>query len=98
MVTDYGIEAVVANYGSYYIEASRLTETTERVNGTFYDWPIHMEEKGECLDLNAFIAAFAGALAIHAENYQPNMDRVMLKRSILEALGRRKRNGKKNYD
>ena len=82
MVTDYGIEAFGAKCGPYEIEASRLTETTDRQDGTFYDWPIHMEEKIEWVDLNCFLAAFAGALAIHAGKYSPRLDPKLLERTI----------------
>ena len=29
----------------YYVDLSRLHETTSRPNGLFYDWPVHMVEK-----------------------------------------------------
>lgn len=92
MVTNHGIEAVASDFGLYEIEASRLTETTDRENGTFYEWPVHMEEKGKGLDLNAFIGAFIGGLAIHKGKYEPELDRQLLEKSILEALRRRAAN------
>jgi hypothetical protein len=78
-VTDWGMKQP-----GYEIAAERLTETTERHNGTFYDWPLHTAESKDC-DLNAFIAAWASPLAIHAGKYKPILDPALLKRSILEA-------------
>jgi hypothetical protein len=78
-VTEWGMKIP-----GYEIAAERLTETTDRPGGTFYNWPLHIAESKDC-DLNAFIAAWAGALAIHAGSYSPVLDPALLKRSILEA-------------
>jgi hypothetical protein len=83
-VTEWGMKM-----GGYEIAAERLTEITERHNGIFYDWPLHVAESKDC-DLNAFIAAWASALAIHAGKYQPALNAEILKRSILEATRMRR--------
>lgn len=73
----------------YEIAADRLTETTDRHNGTFYDWPLHIAESKDC-DLNAFITAWCSALAIHTGKYSPALDPELLKRSIVEAIRMRR--------
>lgn len=78
-VTDWGMKLP-----GYEIAAERLTETTDRHNGTFYDWPLHVAESKD-YDLNAFIAAWCAALAIHAGKYSPALDPELLKHSIVEA-------------
>ena len=68
----------------YIIEVSRLTETTTRHNGVFYDWPLHMSEK-EWVNLNFFFEAFVNALEIHDGKYSPALDGSMLDASLAEA-------------
>lgn len=91
-VTDYGIEAIVGSRTPsmsglttrYEIQAERLVETTERSNGTFYDWPVHMAEK-TWVDVTTFNEAFAEALELHKGRYSPAVDLEMLDASISEA-------------
>jgi hypothetical protein len=83
-VTEWGMKQP-----GYEIAAGSLTETTDRHNGTFYEWPLHVAESKDG-DLNAFIAAWASALAIHAGKYKPVLDPALLKRSILEATRMRR--------
>jgi hypothetical protein len=67
--------------GRYSIEKDRLLETTERQDGTFYDFPIHMAGKREWVDVEDLLCAFRRALEIHALQY----DREMLDRTIAKA-------------
>ena len=82
-VTDYGIETVKPE-ASYEIDAGRLTEMSERSNGTFYDWPVHMAEK-EWVDIEAFNEAFAEALEEHEGRYSPEVDLALLAATFTEA-------------
>jgi len=84
-VTNYGVESIVsATTPRYDFAADRLLETTDRHNGTFYDWPVHMAEK-DWVDIEAFIEAFQAALAIHAEHIGAVANPTMLETSLLEA-------------
>ena len=65
----------------YEIKASRLTETTERADETFYDWPLQMAEK-QWVNMDAFAEAFTKALELH---HSQEADRVMLMESLAEA-------------
>lgn len=82
-VTDYGVESI-RPAPSYPFEAKRLTETTKRENGTFYDWPVHMAEK-TWVDTEAFLEAFERALELHKGRYSPAVDLAMLEASKNEA-------------
>ena len=82
-VTKYGLE-VLKPEPPYEIKASRLTETTTRNDGTFYDWPVHVAEK-EWVDLGAFAEAFRQALEFHKGSYSPEVNSEMLEASFTKA-------------
>ncbi len=82
-VTKSGM-ATVKPEARYECHAKRLTETTDRMNGTFYDWPVHMAEK-TWVDVEAFNEAFEQALEFHKGRYSPPVDRKMLEASFKEA-------------
>lgn len=80
LVTDYGIEQ--AN-GDYNIEASRLTQRTERDGVEYYDWPVHLANKGtRKFDLEAVLTAWLVALTVHRDKYGQKLDHKMLVRSL----------------
>jgi hypothetical protein len=82
-VTELGIESLSPDF-DYEVEAERLLEVAERNGETLYDLPVHMAEK--CwVDIEAFIAAFEKALAIHASRYKPELDEEMLAASFRAA-------------
>ena len=72
-------------YPTYEFEAKRLSETTDRGYGIFYEWPVHLAEKN-WVDVDAFNEAFVRALEIHKGKYVPPLDAVMLKHSLEESL------------
>ena len=91
-VTDYGVESVHGATSPtidgitppYHFDATRLVEMTERPNGTFYDWPVHMAEK-TWVDIDAFNEAFEKALELRQGRYSPVLDPEMLRASFVEA-------------
>lgn len=82
-VTSFGLETT-AGQPRYEVAKGSLTETTDREDGTFYDWPVHMAEK-DWVDLSAFAEAFAHALDKHVGAYSPPADNDLLERSLWKA-------------
>jgi len=82
-VSNSGLETIKPAV-RYEIKASRLTETTERADETFYAWPLRMAEK-QWINMDAFAEAFSQALELHKGRYTPEYNRVMLRASLAEA-------------
>ncbi len=82
-VTENGMDTVKPEV-PYDFNAERLTETTDRANGTFYDWPVHMAEK-TWVNVEAFNEAFKQALEFHKSRYSPAVDPKMLEATFKEA-------------
>jgi hypothetical protein len=77
-VTKSGIEA--RRPESYFIEADRLDETTDR-DQVYYDWPVHLAEK-DWVNLNLFGDAFLKAAEMLKTKYVGPFDRGMFDRSM----------------
>jgi hypothetical protein len=80
-VTRYGISSIKPA-SSYDIDAGRLTAITERDGKEYYDWPIHLAEKG-WVDMPAFMDTFSAALQHHAGSYSPAVDPELLKATAM---------------
>lgn len=71
----------------YYVDTKRFLETTDRLNGVFYDWPLHMSEKNwVCLSdfLDALLYAMRRAYA------DSKIDWLMWNRTVTEAWSNRR--------
>lgn len=83
-VTDYGVEAVKpAPY--YHFDKSRLLETGNRGDESYYDWPLQLAEK-TWVDIEAFLEAFVKALELHAGSFLGKVDEEKLSKSLARAL------------
>ncbi|MBX3496620.1 MAG: hypothetical protein KF769_10290 [Parvibaculum sp.] len=69
----------------YDIEISRVFETTQRGDHTFYDWPVHMAEK-TWVDARLFNEAFDRAIHHYSNVSGVPVDKDMLRASFAEAL------------
>lgn len=87
-VTDYGM-ATVSPAPEYHIEAKRLLETGGVGYDGMYDWPLHLAEKA-CVDIEAFLQAFAQAIEIHKGKYKGEVHLNVLSTTIAEARARAK--------
>ncbi len=70
------------NTPEYIIPTERLLETTQREDGTYYDWPLHMAEK-TWVQLDDFLEAFSEAVKKY--DLPDMLDENMLARSFQRA-------------
>ncbi|HTV31102.1 MAG TPA: hypothetical protein VMF32_25435 [Xanthobacteraceae bacterium] len=66
---------------TYYIDKSGLLVLGDRGDGPVYDWPVHLAEKTEWLDLEDFLTAFRRAIDLYGLRF----DATIWARTVAEA-------------